>query len=242
MRYWRAHERAGKFFRDTKMGQFWDQHKDKDFDVLMLVTLGGFAIWVMGWQSAHLGAPTAAIASGAMAAYERHSRMPGAYRLAIALGLLATGFMWLLSTTEERGLAPANAIEGWIIITGWGITAATVVLATLATVLPTNYFTRIPKHPKRKLIADYTAGFCIPILVMIPTIAVLGIVETSIGRPGDLDESVPAMIFYAPVNGLVLTMGLRRKPFSIWRHPTDDNRYFHGGRGWRTIENRFTRQ
>ena len=150
MRYWRAHERVGKFFRDTKMGQFWDQHKDKDFDVLMLVTLGGFAIWVMGWQSAHLGAPTAAIASGAMAAYERHSRMPGAYRLAIAIGLLATGFMWLLSTTEDRELAPANAIEGWIIITGWGITAATVVLATLATVFADKLFHENPQTSKTK--------------------------------------------------------------------------------------------
>ena len=199
---------------------FWGQHKDHVLDAGSLAVFVFFAIWVMVWHSAHLAAPTAAIASAAIATYERHTSIRAAYRLAVAIGLLATGFMWLLSTTEKRSeLAPANAAEGWIIIAGWGITAGTVVIATLAAVLPVNYFTRIPRNPKRKLLIDYTVGVTIPTIAMIPTIAILGIIETSIGKPGELAESIPALIFFAPLYGWFLTYALRAKSTSVWTPP-----------------------
>ena len=204
------------------MRDWWKLHKDRAWDIGILVAISSFTIWVIGWQSAHLAAPTAAIATTAIATYERHTTVRKAYSLVFVMGMIATGFMWLLSTTKERlHLAPASAAEGWIIMIGWGITVSTIITATLLTIVPVNYFTRIPRHPKGKLLFDYTVGVGISIVVMIPTIAIMRIVENSVGQPGDVQEATSALFLLAPMYGWFFTYALRNKPSSVWRPPTD---------------------
>lgn len=191
-------------------------------DTGILAAISGFAFWVVAWHSAHLAAPTVAIATAAIATYKDHTAVKKVYELVFVIGMIVTAFMWLISTTEGRTqLAPASPAEGWVIVIGWAITVYTIMTATLLTLLPVNYFTRIPKHPKRKMLFDYTAGIVASVMVTIPSIAVMLIVETSIGQPGDVQESAAALVLLAPLYGCLFTYALRNKPSSVWSPPAD---------------------
>ena len=204
------------------MKQFLRTYEPQIVAASFLVALLGYGIWMILSVSAHLSAPTTAIVTAAIYTLGRRSSLQQIYRVAFASGTVTTGFLWLFSNTQPIPNAlPTEAIEAWAIIVGWGITAFTILIAAAIELLPRNYFTVIPKHPKRKRIIDYVVGILGTSLFCFLTALILSRVGHVLTSPAELQENIIGIIWMGPFFGWLLTWMFRSQNSSVWTPPKD---------------------
>ena len=201
----------------NKIKTLWELQSAEIIDWLFIIFAITFSLFVIWEESAHLSAPTVAVSTALVASIRTRKLLKKVRSAAVGTGVVVTGFLWMLSTTEPMPDPPmTTTTQAWIILIGWNLTAVTILGATLGTTIPRNYFTRIPTRPLQKKIKDYAIGIILSTTIHILTIIVLDHIDHVIAKPGELQEAVPYFLFIGIMHGWLLTHAARNQTRSRW--------------------------